>query len=153
VPSGRGGVNEARESEGGRPDLSLWCQSRMEEGGIVPPHSVLAPGSALKLLRSRALPSAQVNVIVNVGNRARNTKGDTEEAQFGPVVRSELPMAQLEIPPVWANSSRTVDAATSASNGRSQAARCSGWSGPYGEEFAPDKSASAETINSRAAYS
>jgi len=26
--------------------------------------------------------------------------------------------------------------------GRSQAARCFEWSGPYGEEFAPDKSAS-----------
>jgi hypothetical protein len=54
-------------------------------------------------------------------------------------------MLQLEIPPVWANSSRTVDAAASARNGRSQAARCFGWSGPYGEEFAPDKSASAMT--------
>ena len=31
-------------------DLALWCQSRMEEGGIVPPHSVLAPGTALGLL-------------------------------------------------------------------------------------------------------
>jgi hypothetical protein len=33
-------------------DLALWCQSRMEEGGIVPPHSVLAPGTALGLLPS-----------------------------------------------------------------------------------------------------
>lgn len=31
-------------------DLALWCQSRMAEGGIVPPHSVLAPGTALGLL-------------------------------------------------------------------------------------------------------
>src|SRR3954454_11478490 len=45
-------------------DLALGCQSRMEEGGIVPPHSVLAPGTALRLLRSRALPSAQVSGIV-----------------------------------------------------------------------------------------
>ena len=45
-------------------DLAPWCQSRMEEGGIVPPHSVLAPGTALGLLRSRALPSAQVRGIV-----------------------------------------------------------------------------------------
>ena len=36
----------------------------MEEGGIVPPHSVLAPGTALGLLPSRALPSAQVRGIV-----------------------------------------------------------------------------------------
>jgi len=39
----------------------------------------------------------------------------------------------------------TVDAAASASNGRGQAARRVEWSGPYGEEFAPDKSASAMT--------
>jgi hypothetical protein len=52
-------------------------------------------------------------------------------------------MAQLEIPPVWANSNVTVDAAATARNGRSQAARRVEWSGPYGEEFAPDKSASA----------
>ena len=36
----------------------------MEEGGIVPPHAVLAPGTALGLLRSRALPSAQAEGIV-----------------------------------------------------------------------------------------
>jgi hypothetical protein len=45
-------------------DLALGCQSRMAEGGIVPPHSVLAPGAALGLLPSRALSSAQVKVIV-----------------------------------------------------------------------------------------
>lgn len=31
-------------------DLALCCQSRMVEGGIVPPHSVLAPGTALGFL-------------------------------------------------------------------------------------------------------
>ena len=36
----------------------------MGEGGIVPPHSVLAPGTALGLLLSRALPSAQAEGIV-----------------------------------------------------------------------------------------
>jgi hypothetical protein len=40
---------------------------RMREGGIVPPHSVLAPGSALGLLPSIALSSAQVIVIVGAG--------------------------------------------------------------------------------------
>ena len=45
-------------------DLALWYQSRMEEGGIVPPHSVLAPGTALGLLPSRALSSAQVRGII-----------------------------------------------------------------------------------------
>jgi hypothetical protein len=32
----------------GGADLALCCQSRMEEGGIVPPHSVLAPETALR---------------------------------------------------------------------------------------------------------
>jgi hypothetical protein len=45
---------------GVRSDLALWCQSRMEEGGIVPPHSVLAPESALGSVRTGALSSAQV---------------------------------------------------------------------------------------------
>src|SRR3954465_12518349 len=53
-------------------DLALGCQSRMEEGGIVPPHSVLAPGTALGLLRSRALPSAQVSSIVAATRRPSN---------------------------------------------------------------------------------
>jgi hypothetical protein len=52
---------------------------------------------------------------------------------------------QLEIPPVWANSKVTVDVAASARNGGSPAARRVEWSGPYGEEFASDKSASAMT--------
>src|SRR5262245_30000830 len=52
---------------------------------------------------------------------------------------------QLEIPPVGANSNVTVDAAASARNGRGPAARRVEWSGPDGEEFAPDKSASART--------
>jgi hypothetical protein len=38
-----------------------------------------------------------------------------------------------------------VDAAASARDSRGQAARRFEWSGPYGEEFAPDKSASATT--------
>jgi hypothetical protein len=43
---------------------------------------------------------------------------------------------QLEIPPAWANSYVTVDAALSTSNDRGQAARCFEWSGPFSEEFA-----------------
>jgi hypothetical protein len=43
-----------------RSDLALCCQSRMAEGGIVPPHSVLAPESALGSVRTVALPSAHV---------------------------------------------------------------------------------------------
>jgi hypothetical protein len=41
--------------------LAHCCQSRMPEGGIVPPHSVLAPGTALGSLASVALSSAQVD--------------------------------------------------------------------------------------------
>ena len=41
-------------------DLAHSCQSRMAEGGIVPPHSVLAPGSALRSVPTVALSSAQV---------------------------------------------------------------------------------------------
>jgi hypothetical protein len=128
-------------------DLALWCQSRMAEGGIVPPHSVLAPGTALELLRSRALPSAQVNRIVAVATMThyRNppaTGRRCDEARFGRLFDPSCRW-QFEIPPVWANSRLTVDAAASARNGQSQAARCFEWSGPYGEEFATDKSASA----------
>src|ERR1700676_1502179 len=42
------------------PGFSALCQSRMTEGGIVPPHSVLAPGSALRSVPTVALSSAQV---------------------------------------------------------------------------------------------
>src|SRR6516165_2886044 len=63
----------ARPPGGRRPvGLAPWCQSRMEEGGLVPPHSVLAPGAALGLLRSRALPSAQVSGIVAATRRPSN---------------------------------------------------------------------------------
>jgi hypothetical protein len=50
---------------------------------------------------------------------------------------------QLEIPPVWANSKKSLDAAALASNGSGPAARCFDWSGLDREEFAPDTSASA----------
>ena len=52
-------------------------------------------------------------------------------------------MWQLEIPPVGANSSRSLDAGAFVSDGGSPPARRGVWSGPCGEEFAPDTSASA----------
>src|SRR5262245_22596187 len=80
-----------------RRDLALWCQSRMAEAGLVPPHSVLAPGTALALLRSSALPSAQAKRMV--GHRtqrcppaATKQRGD-RGPRLVPVVRSELSMA------------------------------------------------------------
>src|SRR5687768_1576313 len=60
----RVGAGMLPRKESSREDLAPWCQSRMEEGGVVPPPSVLAPGTALGLLRSRALPSAQAKGIV-----------------------------------------------------------------------------------------
>jgi hypothetical protein len=54
------GHRRARCHRSGLVDLALSCQSRMAEGGIVPPHSVLAPESALGSVRTVALSSAQV---------------------------------------------------------------------------------------------
>ena len=66
----------------------------MAEGGIVPPHSVLAPGTALRSVPTVALSSAQVKVMV-AGKEGRTNPDKTErsyeEACFGPVVRSKLP--------------------------------------------------------------
>jgi hypothetical protein len=75
--AGRRGSATAEESK--EEDLALGCQSRMEEGGIVPPHWVLAPGTALGLLPSRALSSAQARGIVvteeGLSNRTKQ-RGD-----------------------------------------------------------------------------
>jgi hypothetical protein len=62
-----------------RVDLALGCQSRMAEGGIVPPHSVLAPGTVLGLLPSRALSPAQVTGIVAVVTLMRYGEQKREE--------------------------------------------------------------------------
>ena len=56
----------------GQEDLALGCQSRMAEGGIVPPHSVLAPGTALRSVPTVALPSAQVGGIVGAAKGLSN---------------------------------------------------------------------------------
>jgi len=124
----------------GGEDLALWCQSRMAEGGIVPPHSVLAPGTALRLLRSRALPSAQANCMVAQGQRTLEWHRDKKETE-GTTIRPGCSIRvalQLEIPPVWANSNVSLDTAASARNGGGQAVRRGEWSGPDGEEFALD---------------
>ena len=81
-------------------DLALWCQSRMEEGGIVPPHSVLAPGTTLELLLSRALPFAQVQGIVAVrmmmtSRKLTNQKGDIDEGRFGRLFDPSCPRHSL----------------------------------------------------------
>src|SRR5262249_47118927 len=47
-------------------DLAHWCQSRMDEGGFLPPHSVLATGSALGSVPTVALSSARFRDVVEV---------------------------------------------------------------------------------------
>jgi hypothetical protein len=88
----------------------------------VPPHSVLAPGTALRLLRSRALSSAQAIGIVRAGPCWR--MGQNREEMEGTEGRSGCSIRvaswQLEIPPVWAYSRCDLDAAAWASNGPGQ---------------------------------
>src|SRR4029450_1318914 len=80
---------------------------------------------------------------------ATKQKGEmTGQDSAGCSIRVAL---QLEIPPVWANSFRTVDAGLRREITK-QAARRVVWSGPYGEEFAPDKSASALPTTGRAVH-
>ena len=114
--------------------MALWCQSRMEEGGIVPPHSVLAPGAALRLLRSRALPSAQVGGIVGAPKGAvelDRTERRKEEPSFGPVVRSELPCGNSRSLPWGPTESVLGCGAFVSDDGNPPARRCV-WSGPAG---------------------
>jgi transposase len=86
VPSSRGGRDErkgpaevwlrgAAKLLGLRPrprDLALGCQSRMAEGGLVPPHSVWAPGTALGSVPTVALSSAQARGIVGAPKGSSN---------------------------------------------------------------------------------
>src|SRR5262249_52340723 len=94
----------------------------MEEGGLVPPHAGLAPGTALRLLRSRALPSAQVRGIVGdpKGCRTGPAREEGRGAKLRPGCSIGVALRRLKIPPVGANSSRTVDAAVGVSKGRGQ---------------------------------
>jgi hypothetical protein len=112
----------------------------------VPPHAVLAPGTALGLLRQQG-PTlrpgrwhcSRQDESAESDKRERREKGP----RCGPVVRSELPCAacdpsrrgQLEISPGCGGLGQPWSR---------PAARRVGWSGPGGEEFALDKSASAE---------
>src|SRR5262245_27786396 len=98
----------------------------MAEGGIVPPPWVLAPGPAQGLLRSRALPSAQLRGIV-VAKKGLSSwtqqRGVLRKQTWARLFDRSCPgvgLGQLEIPPVWGNSRRTVEAAAWASNGRGQ---------------------------------
>jgi hypothetical protein len=143
---------EAEEGQLGlrpRPrDLALWCQSRREKGGIVP-SPFLAPGTALELLPSRALPSAQVPGIVarpEIDRLAETNPEETAGTRIRPVVRSELPRGNLRSLPLGQLESDR-GCGGFGQQGPRPAARRFGWSGPDGEEFVPDTSASAGTDN------
>ena len=126
--------------------MALWCQSRMEEGGIVPPHSALAPGTALRLLRSRALPSAQVSGIVAATRRPSNRtkqRGVTREQASARLFDRSCPVATRD-PSRWGQLGSVRGCGGLGQQWPRPAARRCGWSGPCGEEFAPDTSASAQ---------
>jgi hypothetical protein len=77
-------------------DLAPWCQSRMAEGGIVPPHSVLAPGTALRSVPTVALSSAQVKVIVGAPkwlSNWTNQRGEKRSAGSARLFDRSCPMA------------------------------------------------------------
>ena len=117
----------------------------MEEGGIVPPHSVLAPGTALRLLRSRALPSAQVRGIVvakkGLSNRTKQ-RGVMRKHASARLFDRSCPVATRD-PSRWGQLGSVRGCGGLGQQWPRPAARRVGWSGPDGEEFAPDTSASA----------
>jgi hypothetical protein len=75
------------------------------------------------------------------GTAIGDTQQTPQQLRFVSGCSIRVASGQFEIPPVRVNSRRTVDVAAQTSN--EPATRRFGWSGPYGEEFAPDKSASA----------
>ena len=85
--------------------------------------------------------------ILRPGRRNYSTfEKETFPTRFASGCSIRAALGQLKIPPPWANSSRSVDAVgCQPVHGLTQPARCIGWSGPWGEEFAPDKSAPATT--------
>src|SRR5262245_50414514 len=123
----------------------------MAEGGLVPPHSVLAPETALRLLRSRALPSAQVKGIVAaksaLSNRTKQ-RGMMRKQASARLFDRSCPRATRDLSR-WGQLESDRGCGGISQQWPKPAARRSGWSGPSGEEFAPDTSASAR-IRSRA---
>ena len=94
----------------------------MAEGGLVPPHSVLAPGTALGLLLSRALPSAQAEgiVVAAKGWCMGQNREEIEGTTLRPGCSIRAALRRLEIPPVGANSRCGLDAAARARKGPCQ---------------------------------
>ena len=127
--------------------MARECQSRMEEGGIVPPHAVFGPwdGARVASQQSPTLrPGRGKCSTCNGGVIPESRRGDPRQLESARLfdrscrtaTRDPSRLGQLE-------SGRGCGGLGQPWPG--QAARCSGWSGPHGEEFAPDKSASART--------
>ena len=112
----------------------------------MPPHSVLAPGTATQVgshrcptLRPGQSYCRRAEVVIEPDKPERRE----EERSFGAIVRSELPCGNLRSLPLGPTRVGSLDAAAFVSDGGSPPARRGVWSGPDGEEFAPDTSASA----------
>jgi hypothetical protein len=136
-------------------DLSLWCQSRRGKGVgrcVTAPISDLGPwdGARVASQQSPILRPGQLHCTSRRGYRPERWRESTTNEDSSAVVRSERLSSRSRSLPEEPTRGATVDAATEAqSNGLSRPARASEWSGPYGEEFASDKSASATTGQSR----
>ena len=129
--------------------MAPWCQSRMEEGGIVPPHSVLAPGTALGLLRQQGPTLRPGQGYCRRPERA--VELDKPERRMREQASARLfdrscPVATRD-PSRWGQLGSVRGCGGLGQRWPRPAARRSGWSGPDGEEFAPDTSASAGSQN------
>ena len=128
----------------GASDLALGANPEWKRAASCRPIRSWPLGRRSGCFHSRALSSAQVECIVPTDNdlpESPRDKKEARQAKIRPVVRSGLP-CNLRSLPSGPTRGRTVDAALRQEIAK-PAARCSVWSGPYGEEFAPDKYASA----------
>ncbi len=133
-------------------DLSLWCQSRRGEGsgatGRRPDLRSWPLGRRSGCFPKQSPILRPGHVYCSGRDCCSRKKKETPTNEDSTRLFDPSCLKQLEIPPVWANSNATVDVVTYAMKWCKPATRRVVWSGPYGEEFAPDKSASATTRQS-----
>ena len=132
-------------------DLSLWCQSRRGEGSEATGRrslSDLGPWNGARVASQQSPILRPGHVYCSRRDCCSRKKKETPTNEDSTRLFDPSCLKQLEIPPVWANSNATVDVVTYAMKWCKPATRRVVWSGPYGEEFAPDKSASATTRQS-----
>ena len=95
--------------------ISANLGEKKERGdNVSPPSPILAPGTALGSVPTVALSSAQVMSILTHGEKKEIRPTKIRRRLFDPSC------LQLEIPPVWANSNVSLDAAATASGLASQ---------------------------------